>query len=368
MVCSILAKEVSAMSIPVFDTDRFDRYYCALVTPYKPDSLEIDLDAFRKFVRYFTTNKDFLKIKGALIANPEASEMFYMTPEERAELIKVVIAERPSDMPIFCGAYGVRPDEVVASALQAKSLGVDGIFVFPPTGTMEVGTAIDGAQNPEIWTGHVKTIAEATQLPLIPHPAHPHTAEWGGALPLQSVRMLLEEVPSVVGYKMIYGKDSAHFRIARFIRSLPRHVGILNAPHYCHHTAVICGLLDGMVQGAFNWNMEGMVSHTLAWQAGDMKLVREIFTTQVLPLWEFIYSNASRLHIRYKLATWIRGLISHPFMRPPMPVPRQEEAEVIYQLILKTGQSIINRSEFEKTLQRKDQILAKGVPHLKKNY
>ena len=351
--------------IPTFNTTKYDRYYCALITPFKPDSLEIDLDAFRKFVRYFTTDVKFLKIKGALIANPEASEMFYMTSEERAELIKVVIEERPPEMPIFGGAYGVRPDEVVASALQAKSLGVDGIFVFPPAGTMEVSTSIDGAQNPEVWTEHVRTIAEATQLPLIPHPAHPRTPQWGGALPIESVKMLLEEIPSIVGYKMIYGADSAHFRIARYIRSVPRHVGILNAPHFCYHTALLCGLIDGMVQGAWNWNKEAMQDHILAWEAGDMKSVKEIYVNKVLPLWEYIYSNPSRLHIRYKIATWIRGLIVHPFQRPPMPAPRQEEAETIYQIILKSGQSIISRSEFEKTFGRKNQILAKGVPHLK---
>lgn len=351
--------------IPTFDTDKYDRYYCALVTPFKPDSLEIDLEAFREFVRYFTTDAKFLKIKGSLIANPEASEMFYMTPEERAELIKVVMEERPPDMPIFCGAYGVRPDEVVASALQAKSLGVDGIFVFPPTGTMEVGTAIDGAQNPEIWTEHVRVIAEATQLPLILHPAHVGTPEWGGALPIQSVKMLMEEIPSIVAYKMIYGRDSAHFRIARFLRSLPRHVGILNAPHFCYHTALLCDLVDGHVQGAWNWNKEGMQDHILAWEAGDMKSVKEIWNTRVMPIHEYVYSNHSRLHIRYKVATWIRGLVAHPFQRPPMPPPRQEEAEAIYQITQKTGQSIISRSEFEDTLRRKDQILAKGVPHLK---
>jgi dihydrodipicolinate synthase/N-acetylneuraminate lyase len=294
--------------------------------------------------------------------------MFYMTPKERAELIKVVMEERSPDMPIFCGAYGVGPDEVVASALQAKSLGADGIFVFPPSGTMEVGTAIDGAQNPEVWTDHVRTIAEATQLPLILHPAHPNTPQWGGSLPIESVKMLMEGIPSIVGYKMIYGRESAHFRIARYLRSLPRHVGILNATHFCYHTALLCGLVDGMVQGAWNWNKEPMQDHILAWEAGDMQSVKEIYTTQILPLWEYVYSNPSRLHIRYKLATWIRGLIVHPFQRPPMPAPRQEDAETIYQIILKTGQSIISRSEFENTLRRKDQILMKGVPHLKSKH
>ena len=88
--------------IPTYNTTQYDRNYCALITPFKSDSLEIDLEAFRKFVRYFTTDAKFLKVKGAFIANPEAAEMFYMTAEERAELLKIVIEER-------IGALRLRP-------------------------------------------------------------------------------------------------------------------------------------------------------------------------------------------------------------------------------------------------------------------
>jgi len=87
--------------IPEFDTTKYDRTYCALVTPYKPDSLDIDYGAFRKLVRYFTADEKFLKVNGALIVNPEAGEIFYLTSKERAELIKIVLEERPSDMPVF---------------------------------------------------------------------------------------------------------------------------------------------------------------------------------------------------------------------------------------------------------------------------
>lgn len=355
------------MSIPKFDTDHFDRYYCALVTPYKPDSLEVDEGGYRKLVRYFTKSEDFRRTRGALIVNPEAGEIFYLTPDERRRLIKIILEERPADMPIFAGCYGVRRDEVIASALGAKALGVDGIFVMPPAGTMEVTTAIDGSKNPEIWTNHVRAIAEATQLPLIVHPAHPRTMEWGIAVPIETVKMVLEEVPSVVGWKMIYGHAAAHFRVARYIRSLPRHVGILNAPHYCFHTALMTDLLDGMVQGSYNFAMEGLTEHLLAWQSGDIPTAKRIWNTKVMPIHDYIYADSSRLHIRYKLATWIRGLIAHPFMRPPMPEPRREEAERIYEIISRTGLSSIGQSEFEETLKRKEMILSSfssGLPPL----
>ena len=346
--------------IPYIDTHDFDRYFCALCVTYKPDSLEIDLEAYRRLVRYFTTDERWIEHGGALIANPEAGEIFYMTPEERAATIKVVLEERPKGMPVFAGAYGIRRDEVLASAVQAKELGVDGIFVMPPTGTMEVSTSLDGAKNPEIWTDHVRAIAEATELPLILHPSHPRNPQWGGALPIESVKMVVETVPSVVGWKMIYMNAPAHFRVARYLRSLPRHVALLNAPHFCYHTCLIQGLVDGAVQGAYNFNKEGMVEHTLAWRDRDMARVKKIFNEQVMPVHEFIYEDFSRLHVRYKIAAWIRGLVSHPFMRQPMPPPRREEAERCYEVLKKTGQSIVGREEFEMTFARQKEILGKG--------
>jgi len=343
--------------IPELNTNTYDREYCALVTPYKPDSLEVDSDAFRKLVRYFTTDADFLKVRGALIVNPEAGEIFYLTPEERKGLIKVVLEERPAGMPIFAGCYGVRRDEIVDSAVQAKSLGVDGIFVLPPAGTMEVTTSLDGSKNPEVWTDHVRVIAEATQLPLIVHPSHPHTQAWGRALPGESVKMVLEQVPSVVGWKMIYGDAGAHFRVARLIRSLPRHVGILNAPFLCQHTAVICNLSDGRVQGAYNYQKEGLVEHTLAWNSGDMNKVQRVWNTRVMPISDYITSDKSRQHIRYKVATWIRGLVPHPFMRPPMPPTRREEVDSLFKILKNAGYPCIDQAEIDETFSRKDKVL-----------
>ncbi len=349
------------MAIPVLDTKKFDRNFCALVTPYKSDGLEIDEDAFRELVRYFTRSADFLKTGGALIAVPEAGEVFYLTQEERNRLIKIALQERPGDMPIFSGYYGVRREECIESAMSAKKVGVDGLLVLPPAGTMEVSTAIDGVGNPEIWTNHVKALAEPLQLPLIIHAAAPWNSEWGGGLPIPTVKMMLEAIPSIVGWKMISGNYGAHFRVANFLRSFPRHVGILNAPHYAEHTARLLNLVDGAVSGGYNYLKEPTIEHDLAWKAGDLEKVKTIFAEQIVPIQNYIVTYSGRLHIRYKLATWIRGLIPHPFMRPPMPPPRKDEAENIYRLISDAGLTHITRSEFERVLAQREAILGQAL-------
>ena len=104
-----------------------------------------------------------------------------------------------------------------------------------------------------------------------------------------------------------------------------------------------------------------MTEHMLAWRKKDLDRVEEIWSKQ-MPLLEYVYGNESRLHIRYKLATWIRGLMPHPFMRPPMPPPRKEEAERILTMIENSGMSHISRSEFEETLERQNVVLKRPLP------
>ena len=53
-------------------------------------------------------------------------------------------------------------------------------------------------------------------------------------------------------------------------------------------------------------------------------------------------------HIRYKVGAWLRGFISNPFMRPPMPKPRKEEVRKLYELLSNVGMSVIDRAEVEK--------------------
>lgn len=346
--------------IPYIDSHDYDRFYAALILPYQAGSLAVDLDAYRSLVRYFTRDEKFIQTRGALIVNPEAGEIFYMSPEERAATIRVALEERPKGMPVFAGAYGVRIEDVVASAMQGKRLGADGIFVLPPTGTAEVSTAIDGSKSPEIWTEYLRAIAEATELPLIVHPAHPHNEHWGNALPIETVRSVVENIPSVVGWKMIYGMDRAHFKVARYLRSLPRHVAILNETQFGFHTCLVCGLVDGAVHGQYMYCKEPLVEHDLAWQRGDLAEVTRIYTQQIVPVREFLYDDHSRQHIRYKAAAWLRGRCAHPFMRPPMPPPRRDELESIYALLQKSGLSVISRDEFEATLARQQLIFACG--------
>jgi 4-hydroxy-tetrahydrodipicolinate synthase len=53
----------------------------------------------------------------------------------------------------------------------------------------------------------------------------------------------------------------------------------------------------------------------------------------------------SRLHVRYKTATWLRDLIPNPFMRSPMTKPRQDEIDTLYRLLKIPAMPVINTKD-----------------------
>jgi len=87
--------------------------------------------------------------------------------------------------------------------------------------------------------------------------------------------------------------------------------------------------------------MEPMMAHIAAWRRRDLEEACRIWNTGMGELHSYVYSDYSRLHIRYKTATWLRGLIPSPFMRPPQPQPRKEEVHSLRGLLQKTGLSVI---------------------------
>ena len=69
-----------------------------------------------------------------------------------------------------------------------------------------------------------------------------------------------------------------------------------------------------------------------------------IWNGGLVQLQEYV-ADMGRLHIRYKTATWLRGLIPSPFMRPPMPQPKQAEIDTLWELLNNLGLSLIDRAE-----------------------
>ncbi|OGO21339.1 MAG: hypothetical protein A2144_00725 [Chloroflexi bacterium RBG_16_50_9] len=324
---------------------KYDRLYVAMATPMLENG-RVDEAGMRKFLHYFMQPK-FVDAGGAVIINPEAGEVFYLNRKEKRRNVEIAMEECSGKVPVFAGVIDLTTEDAVKVAVDARDAGADGIFLLPPMGSGDVTVAWDPERYPEVYIDFAKAEIEAVNLPAIVHPTCPITALWGVGMPIGPSLQMCREIPDIVGWKMTYAYNGS-LKIARGLRSLDRHVGILGAAANFFHENLATGYFDGTATGAFNYAMEAMVDHIGAWREKDIDKANKIWYSGLADLQDYVYGDISRLHTRYKVATWLRGHISSPFLRNPQPQPRKEEIDKIWLLLRNAGLSVIDKKDVKK--------------------
>jgi 4-hydroxy-tetrahydrodipicolinate synthase len=318
------------------------RYYTASVVPFDKSG-KLDEGALRDEIRYFCEER-FLGV-GGYIVNAEAGEIYYLSREEKRRAIEITLEEVNGRMPVVTGVFELTTAGCVESAREAKSLGVDGLFLMPPAGCIDLVTAWKSDQYPEYWLDQIKAIDEVANLPIIAHPVGAPTPQWGIGVAGETAKLICEQVPNVIAWKGIYSYEGLR-KIWKILRGLDRQVSIMAAGGRFFHEYLAYDVLDGTVSGSWNYGLEPMLDHIDAWKAGDHKKALEIWNEGGLgDLHDYIYADYSRLHLRYKIAAWVRGLIPSPIARPPMPRPKPAEVETIYRLMQGANVPVIARSK-----------------------
>lgn len=318
-----------------------DVCYAAVLLPFTPD-LKVDEQAYRKFIQHFLKNPRFRE-RGGLCINPEAGEIFTLTREEKRRVLEIAMEENNGAVPLIAGTWALATSEVVDTARDAKALGVDGIFVTPPGGAQDITSCWDATQYPEVWADQIKAQDRVVDLPIITHPVTGSAAPFTPGLPVDAVVAICNEIPNIVGWKMTYGYDG--FRIVgKALRKLPRRVSVMAALASRFHEYRATDMFDGTLSGFWNYGMDPMLDHLDAWDRRDIDGACKIWEGGLSQLHEYV-ADMGRLHVRYKVATWLCGLIPSPLMRPPMPAPKQIEIDTIYELLKAAGLAVIDRKD-----------------------
>jgi 4-hydroxy-tetrahydrodipicolinate synthase len=334
-----------------------DRLFVTPLLPFEGLGTDvIDEEGYRGLLRRFLTD-DNLAAGMSVIANPEAGEIFYLSREEKRRVVEITLEEVGGRAPVLAGALDVTTRGTLDVARDAAALGVDGLFVFPPFGAQDVAVAWDADRYPEVMTDMLERIAAEADLPMLVHPVATPTIRYGIGLSASTTRHVLERVPNVVGWKMTYNYNG-YREIARVLRAFERPVAIHAALAKFFHENLACRQFDGTASGAWNYGLEPMMDHVRAWREGDVERATEIWNDGLAELQEYVFSEMSRLHIRYKAAAWLRGFIANPLMRPPMPRPRAEEVEELYRLLTRMGVSVIERGAVDEVLAKLDGRIA----------
>lgn len=325
------------MSSDRFGT-KFDRLFVAVVTPFKENE-EVDERALRKLLQYFMQPR-FMDAGGAIVINPEAGDIFYLTREEKKRNVEIAMEECGGKVPVFAGVVDLRTADSVKVAIDAKEVGADGIFLMPPMGAIDVTLSWNADKYPEVWLDMAKAQVDAVDLPAIVHPTASPSPLFGIGLPLEATLKMCREIPNIVGWKMVYAYPG-WVLVARALRALERRVAVLGASAHYFHENLATGYFDGTVTGSFNYAMEPMIDHINAWRRGDIHEANRIWKSGLENLQYYIYADYGRLHVKYKAAAWLRGLVPLPFMRAPMPRPTREEILTLRELLAGFGVSLI---------------------------
>lgn len=161
------------------------------VTPFKKD-LSLDLDALAKNVDEMTQHPYC-----AIVAAGGTGEIYSMTAEESAEVVRVAVQATAGRMPVVAGV-GYNTVIGVDMARRMEKAGADALLVMPPyyINAPEAG-----------WIDYYKTIGNATGLPLALY-----SRDWAAFTPDQVAR-LAEAVPTLDIWKDGQGNIRAYQRI-----------------------------------------------------------------------------------------------------------------------------------------------------------
>ena len=328
----------------------YDRHYVAMVTPFDADTLDVDEHALRTLVRSYLT--DQLIADGiAIIVNAEAGESLYLSRAEMQKSVAITLEETQGRIPVFAGAIALRTEDIVQTARDARDEGADGIFAMPPIGSADITLNWDSIGYPEVFLDVLSAIDDAVNLPLIVHPTVAPKPKYGVGLPVEPSLLIVSKIDNVVGWKMTYSWEGWRAIGAAF-RNMDRHISILGAGAHKFHEALAYDLLDGTATASFCYAQDEMLEHVRAYQRGDTAEALRLWTSGLVQLHSLVYSEPTRLHIRYKLGAWIHGTIPNPVMRPPMPRPRRAEAIALRAAMQAANITTIDDEHFDDGLQK----------------
>ena len=158
----------------------------AVLLPFHED-LSIDEPSFRSHLR------DVGSVQGlsAITINAHSTEVASCTEDEQRRVMAIAAEEVGDTLPIIHGVWADGSLEAARIARRAEAGGASALLVFPP-GPFTLG------QSAGMALAHFKTIADATDLPLI---VFQYPLATGQGYPAATLERLFDEVPTIRAIK-----------------------------------------------------------------------------------------------------------------------------------------------------------------------
>jgi 4-hydroxy-tetrahydrodipicolinate synthase len=276
----------------------------ACLLPFHPD-LSIDESSYRKHLR------DVTAVRGlsAITVNAHASEVASCTFEEQERVLAMTMDEVGDRIPVVNGVYADGSLEAARIARMAERGGACSLLVFPPN-----PLALGALARPEMVIAHFRTIAEATDLPLI---CFQYPLASGLGYPVETLMKLVEAVPTIRAIKDWCNNGMQHERQIRLLQSLPRPVNVLTTHSSWLLSSLVLGC-KGLLSGSGSVIADLQAALWQAVTANDLARARHL-NDRIHPIAQAFYADPFvDMHNRMKEALVILGRIPCAAVRPPL--------------------------------------------------
>jgi 4-hydroxy-tetrahydrodipicolinate synthase len=295
----------------------------AISTPFKDDN-RIDEPALRKLASWLATHDGVV----AVMTNGHTGEVFALTPEERAEVTRIVADELKGKLPVISSVVCEGLTDAAHHAKLAKQAGAVGIDVMPPHHWLRFGF------HPDHATDYFKNIFDASGLDLICH-VYP---AWTKASYSSALLADLARLPYVQAFKVGQRDMSKYARDIKAIRDADATKAILT----CHDEYLLSSMVqgvDGALVGFASAIPQLIIDLWNAVKAGDLHKAMAV-QALITPIKEAVYGAGEptgEAHARMKAAMKYAGVLASAHVRPPTHSPSVEENEVIRKAIANAG-------------------------------
>src|SRR3954471_24977401 len=206
----------------------------AVLLPFH-DDLSIDEQSFRSHLR------DVAAVEGlsALTINAHSTEVASCTADEQTRVLEITAEEVGGRLAIVHGIWADGSVEAARIAKRAQAGGASALLVFPPA-PFTLG------QSAEMALAHFKTIASASDLPLI---VFQYPLATGQGYPATTLTRLLDEIPTIRAIKDWSQSVPQHEAHVRMLQSRKQPVNVLSTNSAWLFSSLVLGC-NGLLSGS----------------------------------------------------------------------------------------------------------------------
>jgi 4-hydroxy-tetrahydrodipicolinate synthase len=293
----------------------------AVLLPFEND-LSIDEASFRKHLR------DVAAVEGlsAITINAHSTEVASCTFDEQRRVLDIAQDEIGAKLPIVNGIWADGSLEAARLAKMAEQGGASALLVFPPA-PFTLG------QNAAMGIAHFKTIADATDLPLI---AFQYPLATGQGYPKDTLLKMVEEIPTIRAIKDWIGNVPHHEWHIDTLQNLKRPVNVLSTHSSWLFSSLVLGC-NGLLSGSGSVIADLQAKLFRAVQADDLEEAKRL-NERIAPTARVFYADPFvDMHNRMKEALVLLGKLPRAVVRPPLVKLERAEIARIRQALIEAG-------------------------------